>query len=56
MFLDLEVWKEEHKCNLSAYFCIFPLYGPASNVDSHGHVIGLMGSAFNEGVLLDTDH
>ena len=25
-------------------------------MDSHDHVIGLMGSAFNEGVLLDTNH
>ena len=39
--------------------CLSPvssLYGPASNADSHDHVIGLMGSAFNEGVLLDTNH
>ena len=26
------------------------------NVDSHDHVISLMGSAFNEGVLLDINH
>ena len=27
-----------------------------SNADSHDHVIGLVGSAFDEGVLLDIDH
>ena len=36
--------------------CAFPLYGPALNVDSNDHVIGLVGSAFNEGVLLDINH
>ena len=55
VFFDLEVWKREHKCDLSTYSCIFPLYGPALNADSHNHVISLMGSAFNEGVLLDTN-
>ena len=54
--VDLRFWEEGHKCDLSAYSCIFPLYGPALNADSHDHVISLMGSAFNEGVLLDTDH
>ena len=34
----------------------FPFMAQPSNADSHDHVIGLMGSAFNEGVLLDIDH
>ena len=56
-FVDLEFFdKEGRKCDLSAHPCVFSLYGPASNVDSHDHVISLMGSAFNEGVLLDIDH
>ena len=42
--------------HFSAYSCIFPLYGLASNMGSHNHVIGLVGSAFNEGVVLDIDH
>ena len=56
LFFDLRFWEEECKCDLSAYSCVFSLYGLASNMDSHNHVIGLVGSAFNEGVLLDTNH
>ena len=41
------------KCDLSACFLHFSFYGLALNADSHSHVIGLVGSAFNEGVLLD---
>ena len=29
-------------------------YGPASNATSHGHMHSLMGSAFNEGILLSS--
>ena len=43
-------------CFTDIHFHATPLYGPASNEDSHDHVISLVGSAFNEGVLLDTDH
>ena len=46
----------ECKCDLSAYSASFPFTAWPSNADSHDHVIGLMGSAFNEGVLLDIDH
>ena len=50
----MEFFKSEGaKCDLSTYSCVLTLYGLASNVDSHYHVIGLVGSAFNEGVLLD---
>ena len=48
--------QEGCKCNLSAYSASFLFMAQPSNMDSHNHVIGLMGSAFNEGVLLDIDH
>ena len=41
-------------CDLSGCFSGCPVYGLVSNAGSHGHVIGLIGSAFNEGALLDT--
>ena len=43
-------------CDLSASFLWFSFYDLALNMESHNHVIGLVGSAFNEGVLLDIDH
>ena len=39
--------------DLSICFSGFSCYDLAFNTDSHGHVISLMGSAFNERVLLD---
>ena len=41
-------------CN-SIWTCFFsppPFYGPASNAVSHSHMHGLVGLAFNEGILL----
>ena len=44
------------KCDLSACFlCFSPFMAQLLNVDSHDHVISLMGLAFNEAVLLDID-
>ena len=52
-FFQLRFWKQGRKCDLSAISCIISLYGLASNMDSHNHVIGLglMGSAFSEEVV-----
>ena len=40
-------------CDLSTCFLQFSFYGLALNTGSHSYVIGLVGSASNEGVLLD---
>ena len=54
--LDLGLGSRGASATCLPFSCIFPFMAWFRNVDSHDHVIGLVGSAFNEQVLLDTDH